>query len=104
MKKHEPINDIILFEMKKQGLNTVDLSRRLNLSTSSTYYILSRSSIQLDRLWEICEVLQINFFQILSNQLQIENSDRLLADEEKEALKAENKTLKDVIKLLGSGN
>ena len=104
MKKHEPINDIILFEMKKQGLNTVDLSRRLNLSTSSTYYILSRSSIQIDRLWEICEVLQINFFQILSNQLQIEHTEGLLADEEKEALKAENKTLKDVIKLLGSGN
>lgn len=104
MKKHEPINEIILFEMKKQGLNTVDLARRLNLSTSSTYYILSRSSIQLDRLWQICEVLQINFFQILSNQLQIENSDGLLADEEKEALKAENKTLKEVIKLLGSAN
>ena len=104
MKKYEPINDIILFEMKKQGLNTVDLSRRLNLSTSSTYYILSRSSIQIDRLWEICEVLQINFFQILSNQLQIENSDGLLADEEKEAFKAENKTLKEVIKLLGSGS
>jgi DNA-binding Xre family transcriptional regulator len=104
MNKHEPINDLILFEMKKQGLNTVDLSRRLNLSTSSTYYILSRSSIQLDRLWQICEVLQINFFQILSNQLQIEHSDDLLADEEKEALKAENKTLKEVIKLLGSGS
>jgi len=104
MKKHEPINDLILFEMKKQGLNTVDLARRLNLSASSTYYLLSRSTIQLDRLWQICEVLQINFFQILSNQLQIENSDGQLADEEKEALKAENKTLKEVIKLLGSGN
>ncbi|WP_372641845.1 helix-turn-helix domain-containing protein [Ancylomarina sp.] len=104
MKKYEPINEIILFEMKKQGLNTVDLSRRLNLSRSSTYYILSRPNIQIDRLWEICEVLQINFFQILSNQLQIENSDGLLADEEKEALKAENKTLKEVIKLLGSAN
>lgn len=104
MKKYKPINDLILFEMKKQGLNTVDMSRRLNLSKSSTYYILSRSSIQLDRLWEICEVLQINFFQILSNQLQIENSDGLLADEEKEALKAENKTLREVIKLLGSGS
>ena len=101
MKKYEPINEIILFEMKKQGLNTVDLSRRLNLSRSSTYYILSRPNIQIDRL---CEVLQINFFQILSNQLQIDNSDGLLADEEKEALKAENKTLREVIKLLGSAN
>ena len=104
MSKHEPINDLISLEMKKQGLNTVDMSRRLNLSRSSTYYILSRPSIQIDRLWEICEVLQINFFQILSDQLQIENSDGLLADEEKEALKAENKTLKEVIKLLGSGS
>ncbi len=101
MSKHEPINDLISFEMKKQGLNTVDMSRRLNLSTSSTYYILSRPSIHIDRLWQICEVLQINFFQILSNQLQIEHSDDLLADEEKEALKAENKTLREVIKLLG---
>lgn len=104
MSKHEPINDLISFEMKKQGLSTVDLARRLRLSNSSTYYTLSRPSIQIDRLWQICEVLQINFFQILSNQLQIEHSDDLLADEEKEALKAENKTLKEVIKLLGGGS
>jgi len=104
MKKHEPINDIILFEMKKQGLTTVDLARRLNMNTSSAYYILSCSTIQLDRLWKICEVLQINFFQILANQLQIENTEQLFIDEEKEALKAENKTLKEVIKMLGSGS
>jgi len=104
MKKHEPINDLILVEMKKQGLNTVDLARRLKLSPTATYYILSRPTMQLDRLWQICEVLQINFFQILSNQLQIENSEEFFIDEEKEALKAENKTLKEVIKLLGSGN
>jgi len=104
MKKYAPVNELILFEMKKQGLNTIDLAQRLQLSNSSTYYLLSRSSIQIDRLWEICEVLQINFFQILSNQLQIENSDGLPVDEEKEALKAENKTLKEVIKLLGSGS
>jgi len=102
MEKHEPINELILLEMKKQGLNTVDLARRLNLTTSSTYYILSRSTIQIDRLWQICEVLQINFFQILSNQLQIENLEEHFVDEEKEALKVENKTLKEVIKLLGS--
>ncbi|MFT5749621.1 MAG: site-specific recombinase XerC [Ancylomarina sp.] len=104
MKKHEPINDIILSEMKKQGLTTVDLARRLSQSRSSTYYLLSRPTIQIDRLWEICEVLQVNFFQILSNQLQIDNSEELFIDEEKEALKAENKTLKEVIKLLGSGS
>jgi len=102
MEKHEPINELILLEMKKKGLNTVDLARRLNLTTSSTYYILSRSTIQIDRLWQICEVLQINFFQILSNQLQIENLEEHFVDEEKEALKVENKTLKEVIKLLGS--
>lgn len=104
MKIHEPINDIILSEMKKQGLTAVDLARRLNLNTSSAYYILSRPSIQLDRLWKICEVLQINFFQILANQLQMENIEQLFIDEEKEALKAENKTLKEVIKMLGSGS
>jgi len=102
MKKPEPINDVILFEMKKQGLNTVDLARRLNLSKTSTYYILSRPSIHINRLWQISEVLQINFFQILANQLQIENSEEIFIDEEKEALKAENKTLKEVIKLMGS--
>lgn len=101
MTKHSPINELIYLEMKKQGLKCPDLARGLNLSTSSTYYLLSRSSIQIDRLWEICEILQINFFQILSNQLQIENSEEHFIDEEKEALKAENKTLKEVIKMLG---
>ena len=104
MKKYKPINDLILFEMKKQGLSTVDLSRKLNLSTSTTYYILTRPSIQIDRLWEISKVLNINFFQMVSNQLQIENEEVFFIDEEKEALKAENKTLKEVIKLLGSGS
>jgi len=104
MKNHEPINDLILFEMKKQGLNTVDLARRLNLCTSTTYYLLSRSTIQLDRLWQICEVLQINFFQLLADQLMIQNANNTFVDLEKDALKAENKTLKEVIKLLGSGS
>ena len=103
MKKYRPINELIYLEMKKQGFRCPDLARRLHLSNSSTYYLLSRPTIQIDRLWEICEILQINFFQILSNQLQIENSDGLLADEEKEALKTENKTLKEVIKMLGNG-
>ncbi|MCZ4695667.1 hypothetical protein DWB61_13070 [Ancylomarina euxinus] len=104
MKKHRPINELIHLEMKKQGFRCPDLARRLHLSNSSTYYLLSRPTIQIDRLWEICEVLQINFFHILSNQLQIDNSEQLFIDEEKEALKAENKTLKEVIKLLGSGS
>lgn len=101
MNKYEPINDLILSEMKKQGLSTVDLARRLNLSTSTTYYLISKSTIQLDRLWQICEVLQVNFFQMLADQLMIQNADNTFVDLEKDALKAENKTLKEVIKLLG---
>ena len=103
MKKHKAINELIHHEMKKQGFKCPDLAQKLHLSNSSTYYLLSRPSIQIDRLWQISEVLQVNFFQILSKQLQIDNSEELFIDKEKEALKAENKTLKEVIKLLGSG-
>ena len=101
MSKQLPINKLILAEMKKQGLRPPDLARKLRLSTSTTYYLLSRPTIQVDRLWEICEILQINFFQVLADQLNIQNDSEAFVDKEKEALKAENKTLKEVIKMLG---
>lgn len=99
--KYKPINKLIESEMRKQGLRPPDLARRLKLSTSSTYYLLSRPTIQVDRLWQICDILKINFFQVFADQLNMQNDSGAFKDEEKEALKAENKILKEVIKLLG---
>jgi DNA-binding Xre family transcriptional regulator len=101
MSKYIPVNELVMAEMKKQGLRPADLARKLRLSNATTYYLLSRPTIQIDRLWQICVILKINFFKILSDQLGVENTDASFLDPEKEALKAENKTLKEIIQLLG---
>jgi lambda repressor-like predicted transcriptional regulator len=101
MSKKTPLNTLIEAEMKKKGLRPADLARKLRLSVSTTYYLLSRPSIQVDRLWQISKILEINFFQILADQLNLEDDSDAFKDDEKEALKAENATLKEVIKMLG---
>ncbi|WP_321295054.1 helix-turn-helix transcriptional regulator [Marinifilum fragile] len=101
MSKKYPINELILKEMKRHGMRPPDLARKLGLSVSTTYYLLNRNTIQVDRLRQICRILNTNFFQILADQMNMDNNSEAFKDEEKEALKAENETLKSVIRMLG---
>ncbi|PKQ62993.1 helix-turn-helix domain-containing protein [Labilibaculum manganireducens] len=93
------INELILSEMNRQGLSTADFAQKLQISMNSMYHILKRSSMQIDRLWDICEVLQLNFFKVLADEININKP----ADAQIDQLKQENKTLKEVIKMLGKG-
>jgi len=61
---------------------------------------LKKTSIQTDRLAQISEILQVNFFKILAGDLTIENP----INPQIEKLTTENKTLKEVIRLLGGNN
>ncbi len=92
------INELILTEMNRQGLSASDFAQKLQISMNSMYHILKRPSMQIDRLWDICEVLQLNFFKILADEININNP----VDTKYEHLQQENNTLKEVIKLLGS--
>ncbi|MBN2597626.1 helix-turn-helix domain-containing protein [Labilibaculum sp.] len=91
------INELILSEMNRQGLSAADFAQKLQISMNSMYHILKRPSMQIDRLWDICEVLQLNFFKILADEIKINKP----ADTQINQLQQENKTLKEVIRLLG---
>jgi hypothetical protein len=73
------------------------MAKKLDLSVNATYNTLKKPSIQTDRLAQISEILQMNFFKILAGQLNIANP----INPQIEKLTTENKTLKEVIRLLG---
>ncbi|BAX80863.1 hypothetical protein [Labilibaculum antarcticum] len=95
--KMTPINELILSEMKKQEVSISAMAKKLDLSVNATYNALKKPSIYTDRLAEISEILQVNFFKILAGQLNIENP----INPQLEKLTTENTTLKEVIGLLG---
>lgn len=99
VKNSVAINELIRFEMKRQGLSAPELAHKMNIGLNSMYHILKRPSMQIDRLWEVCEALQLNFFKILADEININKP----ADAQIDQLKQENKTLKEVIKMLGKG-
>lgn len=98
------VNELIKEEMKKQGLSPVHLANKIQVAPSSVYILLGKSSIQVARLWTICEALKINFFRILSDQINISepNNPRIKKlEDELSDIRKENETLKEVIALLG---
>ncbi len=97
LKSPVAINELIAFEMKRQGLSAPDLAKKMQINLNSVYHMLKKPSMQIDRLWDICEVLQLNFFKILADEISINNP----VDPQIEQLQQENKTLKEVIRLLG---
>ncbi|MDM8161171.1 helix-turn-helix domain-containing protein [Labilibaculum sp. K2S] len=92
------INELILSEMNRQGLSAADFAQKLQISMNSMYHILKRPSMQIDRLWEVCEALQLNFFKVLADEIKITNP----VDPQMDQLQRENKMLREVIQLLGS--
>jgi DNA-binding Xre family transcriptional regulator len=98
-KKSYPIaiNELIIFEMNRQGITANDLARQLNLNLNTVYHFLKKPSIQIDRLWAVCEILQINFFRMLAEEINIATP----VDERINKLEVENEMLKEVITLLG---
>ena len=95
--KITPTNELILSEMKKQEVSISAMAKKLNLSINATYNTLKKPSIQTDRLAQISEILQVNFFKILAGQLHIANP----INPQIEKLTTENNILKEVIRLLG---
>ncbi len=95
--QNTPINELILLEMKKQNLSISTLAKKLDLSLNATYNTLKKSNIQTDRLTQISEILQVNFFRILAKDLNITKP----INPQIEKLTTENKTLKEIISLLG---
>ena len=64
--------EILKREMKKQHLNASELSRKLGLHQTSIQGILSRETIQVQRLADLCKAMQFNFFRELAEQFPFE--------------------------------
>jgi predicted nuclease with TOPRIM domain len=110
------IHRMIRQNLSKQNLTVTWLARKINIRPISLHQQLNRSTLQVNRLWSICQALELNIFQEIANRLERENqSQKALEkgmelsqiDAEVDGLKRriellenENKTLKEVISLL----
>ena len=110
------IHRMIRQNLSKQNLTVTWLARKINIRPISLHQQLNRSTLQVNRLWSICQALELNIFQEIANRLERENqSQKALEkgmelsqiDAEVDGLKRriellenENKTLKEVICLL----
>jgi len=97
------LNELVKKEMKSQAVSPVELAGRLHIAPSSVYSLLEKESMQVSRLKTICRALNVNFFRIVADQIniaepltpEIEELEEQVRDQKKE-----NKTLKEVIALL----
>lgn len=78
--------------LKSQGLNYRDLAKKLKISESSVKRIFAKNTFTLDRLDEICEVLEVEFYDlakmIKSSEPEIQRSlsieqEKILSRDEK---------------------
>ena len=72
----------------KQGITISEFGRRINKSRENVYSIFKRKTIDTGLLQSISKVLEHDFFEYYTPQLQ--------------KLKEENQTLKDMVKFLKS--
>ncbi|BBE20632.1 hypothetical protein AQPE_4826 [Aquipluma nitroreducens] len=64
-----PILSMIKREMARKRINATDLSRGLNMNHSSVAGMLKRPTLQVQRLAELSEFLQYNFFREIAAEL-----------------------------------
>lgn len=102
--------------LKEQHITPTQLGRRLNMNPISAHQMLDRSTMQVERLWHICSALDVNIFQAVANELDIEHyhpkADKLQKEinasnkqidslkKELELMKHDNNTLKEIIGLM----
>lgn len=67
------IGEIIRFEFEKSGLSIAQFARMINKERSLVYHLFKRRSIDTDLLYRICIVLNIDFFRLFSEKLEVEN-------------------------------
>jgi hypothetical protein len=108
----------IRMHLKETHLPVSSLAKDIHLTSSSLHQQLYRDSLQVNRLWSICKALKWNLFQEIANHLEKEiqgiqakqkgieikdvHEEVNQLKKQIELLENENKTLKEVIKLLKS--
>jgi len=100
-KKNTPMpidtNTLILKAMDEKRITHTFLASRLQIHLSSAHHMLKNPGMQIRRLMSICEVLQVNIFRQIANEIGIDDPvdpDILSRDQEIEQLKKEVADLK----------
>jgi len=97
------IHAIIKRVMKQKHINAAELSRKLNIHYSTITGILDRPTIKVQKLIELSNALNYNFFKEIAEQLPYEEPEN---ERETELLKKieqlieENKILKIKVEVL----
>jgi hypothetical protein len=108
MEKIIPVS-LVKREMKKNHYTAADLGRRLNLSASTIMTMLNSPTMQVQRLVDLSDFLQYNFFREIAEMLPYANPVILNAEketqiksleEQNQALTERNKELEMEVKVL----
>lgn len=86
-------------ELGRKGYSQAQVARKLNLSATTTYNMLRKNTMQVQRLAELSEALDYNFFREIAAALpQVEP--QAAADEQSIALKERIKELEMEVRIL----
>ena len=78
------ILSMIKREMARKHINATDLSRGMNINHSSAVGMLKRETLQVQRLAELSEFLQYNFFREIAAKLPYTEPDYSVAEDRTE--------------------
>lgn len=97
-----PILSIVKREMDRKHINPADLSRKLHMPYQSIVGMLKRPTLQVQRLAELSEVLQFNFFREIATKLPYNEPDYSVAEDrtEVESLQTRIKELELEVSIL----
>jgi hypothetical protein len=89
-------------EMERKHINATDLSRGMKINHSSAVGMLKRSTLQVQRLAELSEFLQYNFFREIAAKLPYTEPDYSVDEDrtEVENLQARIKELEMEVSIL----
>ena len=73
MIKEQDIFEMVAAEIKRQKISKLELSRRMNIHSTSIHGMYERKRIPFNRLVQLSEILNYNFFQAIANQIEIPN-------------------------------
>ncbi len=75
MRQIEPLLDILKKALKSKGVTYKDLAQRLNLSEASVKRHFSSGDLSLNRLEEICQLVDLNFLELCKQIGERESSE-----------------------------
>lgn len=67
--EHLPVRQMIKREAQKRKIRAIDVSKGLHINYTSARTLLLRPTIQVQRLAELSELFQYNFFRELAQKL-----------------------------------